>query len=42
MAEAAVSHPGPWTEDSDAAYYTALYLRAAEHSLRRQCFVSYA
>ncbi|MBW5421656.1 hypothetical protein GKQ77_08755 [Streptomyces sp. BG9H] len=40
-AEAAVSHPGPWAEDLDAAYYTALYLRAAEHSLRRQCPISY-
>ncbi|MFE4061184.1 hypothetical protein ACFXP3_33670 [Streptomyces sp. NPDC059096] len=40
-AEAAVSHPGLWAEDLDAAYYTALYLRAAEHSLRRQCPMSY-
>ncbi|MFI8423605.1 hypothetical protein [Streptomyces sp. NPDC085479] len=40
-AEAAVSHPGPWAEDLDAAYYTALYLRAAEHSLRRRCPISY-
>ncbi|MEU3315394.1 hypothetical protein ABZ743_22320 [Streptomyces sp. NPDC006662] len=40
-AEAAVSHPGPWAEDLDAAYYTALYLRAAEHSLRRRCPLHY-
>ncbi|GAA0271381.1 hypothetical protein GCM10010302_06200 [Streptomyces polychromogenes] len=40
-AEAAAAHPGPWTQDLDAAYYTALYLRAAEHSLRRQCPMNY-
>ncbi|MGW1517393.1 hypothetical protein [Streptomyces sp. NPDC002287] len=40
-AEAAASHPGPWAEDLDAAYYTALYLRAAEHSLRRRCPINY-
>ncbi|GHB85082.1 hypothetical protein GCM10010347_65060 [Streptomyces cirratus] len=40
-AAAAVSHPGPWAEDLDAAYYAALYLRAAEHSLRRQCPINY-
>ncbi|MFJ8162301.1 hypothetical protein ACIRBY_15410 [Streptomyces sp. NPDC096136] len=39
--EAATTHPGPWAEDPDAAYYTALYLRAAEHSLRRQCPMNY-
>ncbi|MER5864937.1 hypothetical protein [Kitasatospora sp. NPDC002040] len=27
-------HPGPWQDDLDAAFYTALYLRAAEHALR--------
>ncbi|MFF1907564.1 hypothetical protein [Kitasatospora sp. NPDC058218] len=40
-AEAATA-PGPWSEDLDAAYYTALYLRAAEHALRRGCPVGYS
>lgn len=39
-AEAVISHPGRWAEDLDAAYYTALYLRAAERSLWRQCPIS--
>lgn len=41
VAEAATTHLGAWTQDLDAAYYTALYLRAAEHSLRRQCPMNY-
>ncbi|MEW1635967.1 hypothetical protein AB0469_18035 [Streptomyces sp. NPDC093801] len=40
-ARAATTHPGAWADDLDAAYYTALYLRAAEHSLRRQCPMNY-
>ncbi|MER7708800.1 hypothetical protein ABTX81_38730 [Kitasatospora sp. NPDC097605] len=32
---AAVSSPGPWSEDLDVAFYSALFLRAAEYSLRR-------
>ncbi|OQR63939.1 hypothetical protein B6E66_11365 [Streptomyces maremycinicus] len=32
--EAAATRPGPWTEDLATAFYTALYLRAAQHSLR--------
>ncbi|MFE0463852.1 hypothetical protein ACFW1A_31815 [Kitasatospora sp. NPDC058965] len=35
--ELARLRPGPWTEDLDAAFYVALFLRAAEHSLRRGC-----
>lgn len=27
----------PWSEDLDTAFYVALYLRAAQHSLRRGC-----
>jgi hypothetical protein len=33
----AAARPGPWAEDLDAAFYVALYLRAAQHSLRRGC-----
>ncbi|MGV9264148.1 hypothetical protein ACWDRR_05730 [Kitasatospora sp. NPDC003701] len=40
-AEAAAA-PGPWSEDLDAAYYTAVYLRAAEHALRRGCPITYS
>ncbi|MFC8453307.1 hypothetical protein [Kitasatospora sp. NPDC057223] len=40
--QAAAARPGPWSEDLDAAFYTALYLRAAQHSLRRGCPVRYS
>ncbi|MEU2423460.1 hypothetical protein ABZ619_20965 [Streptomyces sp. NPDC007851] len=40
--EAATTHPGPWAEDLDAAFYVALYLRAAQHSLRRGCPMTYS
>jgi hypothetical protein len=33
--------PGPWSEDLDASFYVALYLRAAQHSLRRGCPMVY-
>ena len=33
----AAIRPGPWSEDLDAAFYVALFLRAAQHSLRRGC-----
>ncbi|MET9441175.1 hypothetical protein [Streptomyces sp. NPDC006610] len=33
----AAARPGPWAADLDAAFYVALYLRAAQHSLRRGC-----
>ncbi|MFF5493817.1 hypothetical protein [Streptomyces aquilus] len=36
-AETAAARPGPWAEDLDTAFYVALYLRAAQHSLRRGC-----
>lgn len=36
-AEVADTRPGPWSADLDAAFYVALYLRAAQHSLRRGC-----
>ncbi|PWI13826.1 hypothetical protein DI272_06430 [Streptomyces sp. Act143] len=35
--ETAAARPGPWAEDLDAAFYVALFLRAAQHSLRRGC-----
>ncbi|MEU6140392.1 hypothetical protein ABZ848_08545 [Streptomyces sp. NPDC047081] len=39
--ELAAARPGPWAEDLDAAFYVALYLRAAQHSLRRGCPMVY-
>ncbi|QFQ98881.1 hypothetical protein F9278_25020 [Streptomyces phaeolivaceus] len=33
--------PGPWADDLDTAFYVALYLRAAQHSLRRGCPIVY-
>ncbi|MFF7640439.1 hypothetical protein [Streptomyces canus] len=38
----AAARPGPWAEDLDAAFYVALYLRAAQHSLRRGCPIVYS
>ncbi|MFI9545897.1 hypothetical protein ACIHAR_18550, partial [Streptomyces sp. NPDC052016] len=32
--KAAEERPGPWSGDLDAAFYVALYLRAAQYSLR--------
>ncbi|GAA3854751.1 hypothetical protein GCM10023084_06140 [Streptomyces lacrimifluminis] len=40
-AKLAAARPGPWGEDLDAAFYVALYLRAAQHSLRRGCPITY-
>jgi hypothetical protein len=37
----AAARPGPWSEDLDAAFYVAVYLRAAQHSLRRGCPIVY-
>ncbi|MFH9590143.1 hypothetical protein ACH4LS_34045 [Streptomyces luteogriseus] len=34
--------PGPWAEDLDTAFYVALYLRAAQYSLRHGCPMTYA
>jgi hypothetical protein len=33
--------PGPWSEDLAAAFYVALFLRAAEHALRRNAPLTY-
>ncbi|MEU8946125.1 hypothetical protein [Streptomyces sp. NPDC048489] len=35
--ELATTRTGPWTKDLDAAFYVALFLRAAQHSIRRGC-----
>lgn len=35
--ELAGMRPGPWSADLDASFYAALFLRAAQHSLRRGC-----
>jgi hypothetical protein len=37
----AAVRPGRWSEDLDTAFYVALMLRAAQHSLRRGCPVAY-
>ncbi|MEU9450974.1 hypothetical protein [Streptomyces sp. NPDC048277] len=39
--DTAAARPGPWGEDLDTAFYVALYLRAAQHSLRRGCPMTY-
>lgn len=38
----AATRPGPWSEDLDTAFYVALYLRAAQHSLRCGVPLSYS
>ncbi|MFE1859043.1 hypothetical protein [Streptomyces anandii] len=38
----AAVRPGPWSEDLDAAFYVALYLRAAQHSIRRGAPIVYS
>ncbi|MFJ7631651.1 hypothetical protein ACIQZN_34875, partial [Streptomyces sp. NPDC097595] len=35
--EPATTRTGPWTKDQDTAFYVALFLRAAQHSIRRGC-----
>lgn len=40
--ELAAARPGPWAEDLDTAFYVALYLRAAQHSLRRGCPLAFS
>ncbi|MER6442872.1 hypothetical protein ABT275_42205 [Streptomyces sp. NPDC001185] len=35
--ELAATRTGPWTKDLDTAFYVALFLRAAQHSIRRAC-----
>ncbi|WP_031485489.1 hypothetical protein [Streptomyces bicolor] len=38
----AAVRPGRWSDDLDAAFYVALYLRAAQHSMRRGCPIVYS
>jgi len=38
----AEARPGPWTDDLDAAFYVALYARAAQYSLRHGCPLTYS
>ncbi|MFF1545566.1 hypothetical protein [Streptomyces sp. NPDC058291] len=40
--EVAAARPGPWAEDLDTAFYVAVYLRAAQHSLRHGCPMVYS
>ncbi|MGX9888028.1 hypothetical protein [Streptomyces sp. NPDC002276] len=40
--EFAAARPGRWAEDLDTAFYVALYLRAAQHSLRRGCPLTFS
>lgn len=37
----AQARPGPWSADLDAAFYVAVYLQAARHSLRRGAPIVY-
>ncbi|WP_037605928.1 hypothetical protein [Streptacidiphilus rugosus] len=38
----AALRPGRWAQDLDTAFYVALYLRAAQHSLRRGCPMAFS
>ncbi|MFC8496013.1 hypothetical protein ACFUJU_35495 [Streptomyces sp. NPDC057235] len=40
--QTARTRPGPWTEDRDTAFYVTLYLRAAQHSIRHGCPMTYS
>ena len=40
--ELAAARPGSWSQDLDTAFYVALYLRAAQHALRRGCPLTYS
>ncbi|WP_262056918.1 hypothetical protein [Streptomyces sp. STR69] len=40
--ELAATRPGRWSEDLDTSFYVALYLRAAQHSLRQGCPITYS
>ncbi|MGI5380127.1 hypothetical protein ACQEV2_38955 [Streptomyces sp. CA-251387] len=40
--DTAATRPGPWSDDLDTAFYVALYLRAAQHSIRRGCPIVYS
>lgn len=38
----AADRPGPWSDDLDTAFYVALFLRAAQHSIRRGSPMAYS
>ncbi len=38
----ALARPAPWAEERDAAFYVALYLRAAQYSMRYGCPMTYS
>lgn len=40
--ETAAARPGRWCDDLDVSFYVALYLRAAQHSIRRGCPIVYS
>ncbi|WP_416982076.1 hypothetical protein [Streptomyces sp. T028] len=40
--KAAAARPGPWADDLSTAFYTAVYLRAAQYSLRYGCAMTYS
>ncbi|MFJ8106079.1 hypothetical protein [Streptomyces sp. NPDC096132] len=40
--KAATTRPGPWADDLSSAFYTAVYLRAAQYSLRHGCAMTYS
>ena len=39
--ELAARRPGPWSRDLGAAFHVALFLRGAQHSVRRNCPITY-
>ncbi|KUN86291.1 hypothetical protein [Streptomyces griseoruber] len=40
--KAAATRPGPWADGLDTAFFTALYLRAAQYALRHRCPMTYS
>ncbi|MEU1511539.1 hypothetical protein ABZ490_05175 [Streptomyces sp. NPDC005811] len=38
----AAARPGPWADDLDTAFFTALCLRAARYALRHDCAMTYS
>ncbi|MEU1181473.1 hypothetical protein ABZ464_28290 [Streptomyces sp. NPDC005820] len=38
----AAARPGPWADDLDTAFFTALYLRAAQYAQRHHCPLTYS
>ncbi|WP_093771121.1 hypothetical protein [Streptomyces sp. yr375] len=40
--QTAAVRPGPWSDDLTTAFYTAVYLRAAQYALRQGCPMAYS